>query len=192
MDTLKRTNIIAAFAAIALVALPSMGQSARVADVTFEPRIETESAGLDLVGAGLLRYLGIFKVYAGAFYLDETANRDEALDDHAKRLEVQYFRSFKGEDFGPATIDLMAKNVDAATMERLGDKIALHNSLYPDVKPGDRATLTYLPGVGTELTINGEVRGIIPGAEFASALFSIWIGEEPIDNNFRQQLMGLK
>jgi hypothetical protein len=191
MNTIRATSIFV-LAAVTLFAMPSAGLSARVADVTFEPRIETKVADLGLVGAGLLRYLGIFKVYAGAFYLDEGATRDEALADHAKRLEVQYFRSFKGEDFGPATIELMAKNVDAAAMERLADEIALHNSLYPDVSPGDRATLTYLPGVGTELAINGETRGIIPGAEFALALFSIWIGEQPIDTNFRQQLMGLK
>ena len=84
----------------------------------------------------------------------------------------------------------MRKNVDEETMARIADEIAYHNSLYKDVNPGDRATLTYFPGRGTELALNGQVLGIIEGAEFASALFSIWIGEQPIDLNFKRQLLG--
>ena len=174
-----------------LILLTPLNVSAvRVADVSFEPLVPTAAADLNLRGAGLLRFLGMFKVYAGAFYLDEDAPLSKALEDHAKRLEVQYFRSFKGEEFGPATIKLMQKNVDASTMARLADEIAYHNSLYEDVKPGDRATLTYLPGKGTELALNGRVLGVIEGAEFASALFSIWIGAQPIDQNFKRQLLG--
>ena len=190
MNSMRKIVILSLIMAYLLV-LPSAGRTAVVGDIRFDTRIQTKGADLDLKGAGLLRYLGIFKVYAGAFYLDAEAALDDALADRAKRFEVQYFRGFKGSDFGPATIELMAQNVDGATMERLADEIALHNSLYPDVNPGDRATLTYLPGIGTELVINGEVRGVIPGAEFASALFSIWIGEQPIDDGFKKQLMGL-
>jgi hypothetical protein len=51
--------------------------------------------------------------------------------------------------------------------------------------------LTYIPGRGTELALNGEPKGIIEGADFATALFSIWIGQKPIDESFKQQIMGL-
>jgi len=170
--------------------VPLNANSARKEGVEFDPYIETSKSDLDLRGVGLLRYLGIFKVYAGAFYLEKDAPVTEALADRAKRLEVEYLRAIKGEDFGPATIALMQKNVDAQTMERLADEIAYHNSLYEDVQPGDRATLTYLPGRGTELALNSRVLGVIEGAEFASALFSIWIGEQPIDGAFKAQLLG--
>jgi hypothetical protein len=62
--------------------------------------------------------------------------------------------------------------------------------LYVDVQPGDRYSLTYIPGRGTELALNGEPRGVIEGAEFAAALFSIWIGREPIDKSFKNQILG--
>jgi hypothetical protein len=51
--------------------------------------------------------------------------------------------------------------------------------------------LTYIPGRGTELALNGEPKGIIEGADFATALFSIWIGQKPIDESFKRQIMGL-
>ena len=57
---------------------------------------------LNLIGVGLLRYWG-FKAYTGAFYLEEGTPINDALSDTAKRIELEYFRSIKGKDFGPAT-----------------------------------------------------------------------------------------
>jgi hypothetical protein len=64
------------------------------------------------------------------------------------------------------------------------------NEFYEDVEPGDRYELTYLPGVGTELALNGQSRGRVEGAEFASALFSIWLGRQPFDASLKRKLLG--
>jgi hypothetical protein len=64
--------------------------------------------------------------------------------------------------------------------------------LYEDVQPGDRYSLTYIPGRGTELALNGVPKGIIRGAEFAEAVFSIWLGPEPINSSFKKQIIGKK
>ena len=63
------------------------------------------------------------------------------------------------------------------------------NALYRDVKPGDRYSLTYLPGRGTELALNGEPLGLIAGSDFASAYFSIWLGPKPLDAALKAQLL---
>jgi hypothetical protein len=60
-----------------------------------------------------------------------------------------------------------------------------------DVEPGDRYAITYVPGVGTELSLNGQTRGIIEGQDFASALFALWLGEKPFDKRFKADLLGL-
>ena len=112
------------------------------------------------------------------------------LSDTAKRIELEYFRSIKGKDFGPATNKSIAKNVDSKTFDRLRPQIEFHNSLYQDVQPGDRYSLTYVPGRGTELALNGEPKGIIEGAEFAAAVFSIWLGPKPMNEKFKKQLLG--
>ena len=144
---------------------------------------------LRLTGTGLLRYWG-FKAYTGAFYLDETASIDDILSDTAKRIELEYFRPIKGKDFGPATDKSIAKNVDSETFNQLRPQIDYHNSLYEDVQPGDRYSLTYIPGRGTELALNGESKGIIEGADFAAAVFSIWLGSKPISKSFKKQILG--
>ena len=63
-------------------------------------------------------------------------------------------------------------------------------ALAVDVEPGDRYTLTYIPGEGTELALNGVPRGTIAGADFAAAIFTLWLGDKPIDERFKQSLLG--
>jgi hypothetical protein len=189
MKSIKKK--IVGFLSLILITPPLAAGAAEIADIKFEKQYTAPETALELKGVGLLRYLGLFKVYAGAFYLEEGTPTNEALTDRAKRLEVEYLRSFKGEEFGPATVEMMKKNVDKATIERLRQQIDHHNSLYEDVGPGDRYALTYIPGKGTELALNGEPKGIVEGADFATALFSIWIGQEPIDETFKHQIMGL-
>ena len=79
--------------------------------------------------------------------------------------------------------------VDAPTLDRLRSSIDHLNRLYTDVQPGDHYALTYVPGVGTELALNGETKGLIEGAEFSAVLFAIWIGRQPVDESLRKQLL---
>jgi hypothetical protein len=51
--------------------------------------------------------------------------------------------------------------------------------------------MTYIPGRGTELALNGEPKGVIKGADFAAAVFSIWLGPKPINTSFKEQILGL-
>lgn len=191
MKTLRSLSILLMSVLSIFYVHPSVSGATETADIKFEERVQAPETDLELRGVGVLRYLGLFKAYAGAFYLEEGVSIDEALGDRAKRLEVEYFRSLKGEDFGPATVKMMEKNVDKETIKRIRTQIDYHNSLYEDVNPGDRYALTYIPGKGTELALNGKPKGVIEGAEFAAALFSIWIGKKPIDESFKRQIMGL-
>jgi hypothetical protein len=175
--------ILASFCATPVYAVQVDGKA-------FSESYLAEETKMKLVGAGLLRYWG-FKAYVGAFYMEEGFTIDEALDDRAKRIEIEYLRPVRGKDFGPATDKSIAKNVDAKTFERLRPKIDYHNSLYEDVQPGDRYSLTYIPGIGTELALNGEPKGLIEGADFAAAVFSIWLGANPISASFKDQILGL-
>jgi hypothetical protein len=163
--------------------------AAEIEGIRFSDTYVAENTKLRLTGVGLLRYWG-FKAYVGAFYQEEGVSPENFMSDTAKRIELEYFRSIKGKDFGPATNKSIAKNVDSKTLDRLRPQIEFHNSLYEDVQPGDRYSLTYIPGRGTELALNGEPKGIIEGVEFAAAVFSIWLGPKPMNETFKKQLLG--
>jgi hypothetical protein len=171
---------------------PAQATEKEIRGILFKNHYNAGKVRLDLLGAGLLRYLGIFEPYVGAFYLEAGVNKDHALLNHAKRIEVEYLRSFKKEDFGAATNASLKKNLSTDQFEKLKTKIEYHNSLYEDIQIGDRYSLTYIPGEGTVLALNGEPKGMISGPEFAAAIFSIWLGKKPINESFKKALLGLK
>lgn len=164
--------------------------AAVIENVRFETAYEGHGVRLPLQGTGLFRYLGFIKAYVGALYYEGGLSTEDILTDRPKRLEVEYFYALKGEDFGKVTDRFLADNADAATLARIRPQVDFHNALYRDVQPGDRYALTYVPGRGTELALNGEVLGVIPGAEFAAVLFAMWLGDAPMNEDFKRQLLG--
>jgi hypothetical protein len=182
--------------AIGLAAVFCLGQELRAAEiegVRFDDRVSVGDAELRLRGTGLLRYRYLLKGYVAALYLGESfegeATPTSVLVDVPRRLEIEYFWSIRAEAFAEITRDGIARNVDEQTFSSLRERIEQLNALYRDVGPGDRYSLTYLPGIGTELALNGEPRGRIAGADFSSALFALWLGASALDASLRQQLL---
>ena len=172
--------------------VPAQASYERPGRFSFAQEYHQDQVTLDLRGAGTLSYLKMFKVYVGALYLPPGVESDRVLDDVPKRLEVAYLRSMRGEDFGEITVKALADRYSAGELAAVEDRVASHSSLYRDVGPGDRQALTYLPGRGTVLELNGDRLGTIPGADFARVLFSLWLGPEPIDNTFKNALLGIR
>ena len=165
--------------------------SVEIEGVEFQQMVALEDTQLTLSGYGLLRYMVFIKAYVGALYLPESPNSDDVLSAVPKRLELQYFHNIKREDFATATRQKIADNTTAEEQAAIQAGIDRLAQMYRDVSPGDRYSLTYIPSVGTELALNGEPLGTIPSEAFARAVFSIWLGQDPIDSGFRDRLLGV-
>jgi len=161
-----------------------------VDEFQFVRTVDIQDQRLTLKGAGLLRYMVFIKAYAGALYLPDSVPSDPVLAPVAKRLELAYYHAIGSEDFARATRVKIRDNIEADQVQKLQSRIDRLAAMYRDVKPGDRYALTYIPGEGTRLSLNGEVLGSIPGDDFAGAVFSIWLGGHPIDERFRDTLLG--
>lgn len=172
-----------------ITCLPCSVVAADIEGVHFADECQHGAITLELHCVGLLRYKVLFKGYVAALYLGAGVSAGEALADVPKRLELNYFWSIKGAKFGKAGDEILAHNVDPDTLARLRPRLEQINALYENVKPGDRYALTYVPGFGTELALNGRSKGIIAGADFAAAYFRIWLGDQPIDTTLRDQLL---
>lgn len=171
-------------------------QSARAAEiegVRFPDRLSVGASELRLHGTGLLRHRVFIKAYVAALYLGEPfpeeATPKAVLADVPRRLEIEYFWAIPANEFANATVEGISRSTDPATFERLRHSIDRISKLYEDVEPGDRYALTYVPGIGTELALNGRRLGVVEGADFSAALFAIWIGDEPLDESLRNQLL---
>jgi hypothetical protein len=167
-----------------------MAGDVTIEGTSFQDSYSINGKILTLRGYALLRYLKVVKAYTGAFYLVTGAPSEKFTDDVEKRLVLHYFQNISASDFAKATTDMIKKSLSAGEFNRLDSRLIKFNSLYRDVKPGDRYIATYTPGRGTELALNGMPLGNIPGMDFAAAFFSIWIGEKPIDTSFRDKLLG--
>jgi hypothetical protein len=141
-------------------------------------------------GTGTLTYLVFYDAYSGAFYLPDGVPSQKALSAVPRFLVLEYFHSIKAEDFAEATTKKIRDNVEDDAFSALKPRIDRFNALYRDVKPGDRYALLYLPGRGTTLKLNGTALGMIEGDDFARAVFSIWLGQAPIDEAFKRRLLG--
>jgi len=157
--------------------------------VAFTRSYVGEGLSLRLRNAALLRYKVFFRGYVVGLYLPEGTDPAAALGEVPKRLEFHYFWEIPGPAFGKAGEEIIARNVAAATLANLRGRLDRINRAYRDVKPGDRYALTYLPGKGTELSLNGSPLLVVEGDDFAAAYFSIWLGEKPIDAGLKNELL---
>lgn len=66
-------------------------------------------------------------------------------------------------------------------MPALRARLTRFNQGIRDLKEGDRLTITYRPGEGTGLESKGGDRLVVEGKDFADALFSVWLGNHPVD-----------
>ena len=163
-----------------LLTLPGASPGAEAAGllgVEFAERRVTGGHSLGLRGLAALRIARCVDVSVAGLYLESGVDPASVLADVPRRLEIEYLRGFRAIDFARSTRWFVRRNVGDERYGELEPEIELWNTLYRDVARGDRYALTYAPGSGTELALNGIVLGAMPGAELSGAIFSIWLGE---------------
>ncbi len=158
--------------------------------VNFDNSVIINGKKATLRGVALLRYMIFIKAYVTAFYLNENFSKKDALGNVERRIVIHYFHSISADDFVEATTEMIEKNVSPDRFSVLQPQIRQLNDFYKDVEPGDEYTATYIPGIGTEMALNGNALGVVLGEEYSAAFFSIWIGKNPVDKGFRNQLLG--
>ena len=168
---------------------PLPARAITVEGVTFAREVRIGDATVPLRNAALLRYLLFLKAYVAALYLPADVPPELALADVPRRLEISYLVAIRGEDFDKGAAPVLRRNLSPAELERLQKRLDRLNAAYRDVQPGDRYALSYHPGHGTELSLNGNPLVTIEGADFAAAYFGIWLGREPIDEDLKKSLL---
>jgi hypothetical protein len=172
------------------LALPA--SAAEVAGVRFDDKARVEGAELTLAGAGLRKRV-FFKVYAiGLYVADRKA--DPLAQGGAKRVAIHMLRDVDAETFTKALVDGMRPNHDEATMKALEPRIAQLNAIMAGIKEAKKGmaiALDWVPGAGTQVTIDGKPAGKpIEGEDFYRALLRIWLGEKPVQDDLKKALLG--
>lgn len=167
-----------------------------VGGVTVNDTVHMGSRDLLLNGAGV-RSKFIFDLYVVSLYL--TGKKSDATgvfaDPGEKRISLQILTDINAEDLIYNFDKAIEKNSSADELAAIRTEqhefgIAFHK--LGRVKPGDFILMDYVPGVGTQVTINGALRSSIKGAAFYNALLKIWLGEKPADEDLKRKLLGGK
>jgi len=175
------------FLAVSCLAVPA--SAAEIEGVQFPDVRVSGDVRFVLNNVALLRYRVLFRGYVAGLYLGEGVSPESLLDDVPKRLEISYFWHIPAHKFAEATTVGISANRSLESVRGMRPAIEEFNALYQDIEPGDRYALTYIPNFGTELSRNGVSLGAVAGAEFASAIFSIWFGTSPLDVSLKQRLL---
>ena len=181
---IKFLIVLSAFAFTAAIA-----DNIRVGKTEFPKFYETPQGRIEAKGWGVLKYAFVMKAYAAMLYgPTDVAARDLLYADVPKRLEINYFVSINGPDFAKGANAMLQKQLPEEELSRLKTRVDRLHATYRDVESGDRYALTYLPGSGTILELNGEPLVQIEGTDFSRAYFGIWLAEPPISAKLKQAL----
>jgi hypothetical protein len=179
-----------AFLLLAALALPL--SAAEVAGVRIEEGARVAGTELALKGAGLRKRLFV-QVYAMGLYVADR-KADPIAQGGAKRVAIHMLRDVDADTFAKALVDGMRPNHDEATMKALEPRIAQLNAIMAAMKEarkGMAIALDWVPGAGTQVTIDGKPSGKpIEGEDFYRALLRIWLGEKPVQDDLKKALLG--
>ena len=176
---------------VILLALVSIAVFAlEVGGVKLPDTVTVDGKALKLNGAGI-RKKAIFKVYVAALYV-ETPSKDAASlisSSQIKSMRLYMLRNVEGPKISGAIVEGFENNSKAA-MPELKSRLDQLAKLIPDVKEGETIDLTWVPDKGTQVAVRGTTAGTIEGRDFADALFAVWLGPNPVQEDLKLALTG--
>jgi hypothetical protein len=162
-----------------------------VAGVKVDDSVNVNGQNLVLNGAGVRKKFFI-KVYVGALYLPAKQSDAAAVmaADAPRRMVMHFvFNVGKGK-MAEAWEEGLEDNTRNASAEVKANFKTLA-SWMEDLKDGQQIVLTYVPGTGTTVDVNGHNKGTLAGKATADAILATWIGPKPgPGDDFKKAVLG--
>jgi hypothetical protein len=189
-----KTILVAAGAAWAALGLTVLARATagELDGVTLADQVTVEGRTLVLNGMGLRQATILrVRVYVAGLYLEARSSDASQIiaSEGPKRLALHFVRDVGRGSLIDAWKEGFAKSAGQG-VTALQDRLATLNAWMVDVKPGDAITFTQVPGRGIVVEVKGEAKGTLPGADFARALWGVWLGAEPPNAGLKKGLLG--
>lgn len=176
-----------------LVATAIPASAANVGGVSLEDKVTVGNQTLVLNGAGLRKKF-VVKVYAGGLYLPAKQKSAATIlaTDQPRRMVMHFLYNVTKAQMAEAWSEGLADNTPNASPEvRTAFKTLA--SWMEDVPKGSRIVITYLPGTGTTVEVNGKNKGTLGGKAVSDAILNTWIGPKPgPGGDFKTAVIGEK
>ena len=188
------------YAAVFAVALAAVSPGAE--EVT-EPRtgvsFGSKQGDMSLLGVGVRTktFLRV-KVYAIGLYVSDAALAGPLAAHRGRPVTPALYRDLVAGDFPKAVVmkfvrDATAEQIRDAFYEALPSvdraRLDLFASHFGTPRNGQTYVVRWAPGGILETTAAGEPRPPIADKAFATAVFGIWLGEKPIQEDIKRDLV---
>jgi hypothetical protein len=180
---------MAALVSVSLNASPSL--SAEVAGADLPESLIIGEKTCTLAGVGIRKKF-VVKVYAAGLYMENPSTDPAEIigSDQAKGMLMHFlYKKVEAEKLQEAWIDGFEGNTPQSSADLQGRMDEFVSLFAEDSLKGEEILMTYVPGTGTAVTIKGEDKGTIPGADFMEALFAVWFGEKPADKGLKKGIL---
>jgi len=180
-------KVVLALACVCVLSIPLL--AATLADVTLPDTISVNNQTLVLNGLGLRTKMFV-KVYVGGLYLEKKTNDPAVViqADAPKRVVLQFVYDPSREQM----VDSFKEGFEANAPGKFKAEVEKWLAAQEAFKKGEQLVATYVPGIGTTLTIKGKDKLTIPGLPFAQAVFSVWFGPKPPTGDLKNGMLGKK
>lgn len=177
------------------VGLAAAASAAEVSGIKLAERTSVGASHLVLNGAGL-RKRAFFRVYVAALYLTDkrTSTQGVLALGGPKRVSITLMRNLSARELVDALQNGIRDNSSAAEQQAVKGRIdgLVANLLaVQEGRRGDVITVDWIPVTGTQVLLNGEVKGhAIPGEDLYRALLKVWLGDHPTSTGLKKALLG--
>ncbi len=158
---------------------------------SFPPQYRAGESNLVLNGIGLRKKM-FFKIYQAGLYLPKKSQNFRQIiqaDEPMIIRMVFIYDEVEKEKLIGAWNEGFEKSTDGKTTP-LKPSIDQFNACFSrSAFKDDVYDLIYLPQEGVKVIMNDTLKATIPGLNFKKALWGIWLGDKPVENNLKEGML---
>jgi hypothetical protein len=173
--------------------VPALSQE--IAEPKSGAKFAEKDGDTSLLGVGLrTKTFAKVKIYAIGLYVSDSAiagplkgkagtpelYRQLVTGDFKRKVVMKFLRNVSSEQIRDAFND---------TLKSSGAKIDAWITYFNEIHSGQELVIGWTPGAGLETKVAGVDKPAINDKALASAVFAIWLGDKPIQDDLKKDLV---